>query len=233
MKKVNTIYESKNYSMFKRMRGNREINERHVQYFVKELSKNGMQIPGKINALNEIREGQHRFEACKRLKIPFMFFIEKKQLTFNEELDQLMAIQVSKKWNFKDVLRTQCIKGNLNYIRLKEVSENYSDFTLQTIVYISNGSTTGFRDGEFNSNGLLRSIRILDFCRTLKPFFKNYNKQSFVQALSVVIRKKNFDWEYFKEKAINVCDKFHNCTNKDAFEEMIIDIYNYKRKHKI
>ena len=73
MKKVNTIYESKNYSMFKRMRGNREINERHVQYFVKELSKNGMQIPGKINALNEIREGQHRFEACKRLKIPFMF----------------------------------------------------------------------------------------------------------------------------------------------------------------
>ena len=213
MKKVNTIYESKNYSMFKRMRGNREINERHVQYFVKELSKNGMQIPGKINALNEIREGQHRFEACKRLKIPFMFFIEKKQ--------------------FKDVLRTQCIKGNLNYIRLKEVSENYSDFTLQTIVYISNGSTTGFRDGEFNSNGLLRSIRILDFCRTLKPFFKNYNKQSFVQALSVVIRKKNFDWEYFKEKAINVCDKFHNCTNKDAFEEMIIDIYNYKRKHKI
>ena len=54
MKQINTIYETKDYNSFTLLKENREIKKSHVDYFVRELKKNGQQIPFKVNNKNEI-----------------------------------------------------------------------------------------------------------------------------------------------------------------------------------
>lgn len=234
MKKVNYIYETTNYRMFKFLEGNRRVIPNHVQYFVKELKKNGMQIPAKVNDMNEITEGQHRFEACKQLGIPFKFFVEKKPVNRNEELDKLMSIQKGKQWRYEDVMHTQCVKGNSNYIALKSFYDKYKDFSLSSIIYISNNcSGSDFRNGKFTANQLDKADETLSFCRSLKHFFPAYNKVGFVTAINKCRNMEDFDFNFFKKKALKMSDRFYDCTHRDAFLDMILKIYNYKKSRKI
>ena len=43
MKKINTIYETKEFTKFLKIKGNREIKQSHIDYFVKEIKENGQQ----------------------------------------------------------------------------------------------------------------------------------------------------------------------------------------------
>lgn len=235
MKKVNTIYETKEYDNFKLLKENREIKKSHVDYFVRELKENGQQIPLKVNRKNQILEGQHRFTACKILGIPFKFFYENEKVTRKKQLLNLINLQKGLDWSLQNHLDTQCTIGNQVYIAFRQLREKHSEFTLSTVVTLVEGRSMGksFREGRLTADRFMVADFLLSSAKTLKPFYKFYSRTTFVMALSQMSKHNDFDMDYFLSKCNTYSNMLVGCNGRDGYKDMIIRIYNFKRKNKI
>ena len=235
MKQVNEIYETKEYNNFKLLNENREIKKSHVDYFVKELAENGQQIPIKVNRKNQIIEGQHRFTACKILDIPFEFFYTNEKQTKKKQLTSLISIQKGLDWSVKNHLDTQCIIGNPVYLQFKKLAEKHSDFTLSTCVTLATGSggQIKFKEGKLTANKFFFVDEVFTAAKSLKPFYKFYNRTTFVMALAYLASKEEFDMNYFLSKAVTYSNMLVGCNGRDAYRDMLIHLYNFKKKNKI
>jgi hypothetical protein len=234
MKKVNTIYETKEYDNFKLLKENREIKKSHVDYFVRELKENGQQIPFKVNKANQILEGQHRFTACKILGISFQFFYSNESNTKKQQLKSLINLQKGLDWSIKNHLDTQVIIGSPNYIAFKALAKKHNVFTLSTIVDLCTGSNSRiFKEGKLKTDHFDFADKVMTTAKNLKDFYKFYNRATFVIALGRLSRNKNMDLDYFLEKAYNYSNLLVGCNGRDAYGDMIINLYNYKKKNKI
>ena len=63
----NVIHVTKNYDMFKTVKGNREIDKGHVARLKKEIKKRDLDLPIFINEHDEVVDGQHTLQARKEL----------------------------------------------------------------------------------------------------------------------------------------------------------------------
>lgn len=235
MKKVNSIYETKEYDNFKLLKENREIKKSHVDYFVRELRNNGQQIPLKVNSNNEILEGQHRFTACKILNIPFQFFYTDEKVTKKKQLLNLINLQKGLDWSLKNHLDTQCVIGNEVYKDFKKLREKHSEFTLSTCVNLVENQSGGkrFKEGELKRDYFDFTDNLLTSIKTLKSFYKFYNRATFVMALSYLAKHKEFDMEYFLSKCNTYSNMLVGCNGRDAYKDMLIRLYNFKKKYKV
>ncbi len=65
-----TIKVTKNYEQFSYVKGNRSIDPLHLDKLSKAMAKEYVPVPIIVNSNFEILDGQHRFEAVKKLKKP-------------------------------------------------------------------------------------------------------------------------------------------------------------------
>jgi len=230
MKKINNIYETTDYDQFSFLLENRTIDKNHVQKFVKEFRTIGQQIPAKVNDKFIILEGQHRFIACKTLKIPFKFFIENIKYNRIKQLDNLISIQKGKDWAVKDHLASQVKRKNPNYLEFNSLVNRFSQFSISSLLYICKIDSGNFKNGIIHTHHFSDGIRILESALMLKPFYKFYNRSTFVIALSIVANRPNFNLDYFNKKCKSVSNMLTGCNGRDAYVDMIISVYNYKRK---
>jgi len=107
------------YGMFKHIAGNRDIVESNVQAIMNQLRERGQQQPIIINERNEVIDGQHRLEACKRLKMPIQYL---KRLGATLE-DVISTNIVGKKWAVGDYINRFVADGNDNYVQLQKFIE--------------------------------------------------------------------------------------------------------------
>ena len=61
----NVIYVTRDYSMFKTVTGNREVDKGHVQKLKREIQKKDLDLPIFINENDEVVDGQHTLQARK------------------------------------------------------------------------------------------------------------------------------------------------------------------------
>lgn len=259
MKEVNTIYETKDFSMFSNIKGNRKLKQSHIDYFVKELKENGQQTPFIVwdtlrnnKLVNLILDGQHRFEACKILNIPFTFFYPQKQRNtyFQTSKDGSIAdvvtgavnrpinmsriknIQKGLIWSIQDHLNFFITIQNPTYIKLKELADRHNVFTLHTIVTLI-GSTESFKEGNLKTDRFDSAEKILNAAKQLKDWYKFYNRSTFVIALASLAANKKFNLDYFLEKCETYSNLLLGCNGRDAYKDMLINLYNFRRKDKI
>jgi len=72
---VGTVYETNDYSQFKKLKGNRDVTEEHVQMLMKSFKQGDVKKPIVVNEKMEIIDGQARLEVKKRLGLPVQFVI--------------------------------------------------------------------------------------------------------------------------------------------------------------
>lgn len=235
MKEVNKIFETRDYDQFELLNENREIKQSHVDYFVRELKENGQQIPFKVNRKNQILEGQHRFKACKILNIPFQFFYSYEQQSKSKQLRGLINLQKGLDWSIKNHLETQCKIGNVFYKEFKRLAEKHSEFTLSTLVALTtrNNGTKLFKEGKLTNKYFEHTDFILTQTKKLKHQYKFYNRSTFVLALDSLTTCKDFDMDYFMHKAETYSNLLVGCNGRDAYKDMLINLYNFKKKYKV
>tara|TARA_B110000305_G_scaffold175433_1_gene194058 strand:+ start:3010 stop:3714 length:705 start_codon:yes stop_codon:yes gene_type:complete len=230
MRKINNIYETTDYDQFGFLLENRTIDKNHVQKLVKELKSKGQQMPAKVTDKFKILEGQHRFLGCKILNIPFKFFIEKQHYKRLDQLDNLISIQKGKDWTIKDHLSSQVKRQSPNYLEFNSLVEKYRQFSISSLLLVFKIDTSDFKNGKINVTYFDHGIKILESALLLKPFYEFYNRATFVIALSTVASRTNFDLDYFNKKCKSVSNMLTGCNGRDAYVDMIISVYNYKRK---
>jgi len=232
------IQKTFDYSKFKTLNGNREINPSNKKRLLKSFSENYLISPISVNDKLEIIDGQHRFECAKELGLPVYYF------TINDygisEVQTLNANQ--KNWILDDYVNGFISVGKTDYLVYKEFRAKYKLPTAQTVSILDgmndgglNGTTVinRFRSGEFKVKNINDSTIMAEQISSLKNYYDGYSRKAFVCAMITLLKNKNFKFDVFINKLKSNPIQLTHCTNTTNYVDLIEHIYNYRNRNKI
>lgn len=248
------------YNMFKHIAGNRELVETNIQSIANQLRIRGQQQPIIINERNEVIDGQHRLEACKRLKMPIQYI---KRPGANLE-DVISTNIVGKKWTSKDYINRFASEGKQDYVQLQKFIKEAAKLGFSTDVAIRIAKGTAairrywmFDDGTIGeasskkshqtklysvgSDVMFGKFRMpnenaaYERLRQIHAFadWSFYKKGGFVLAVMQCMRIKEMDFDRLLESARKYPRKWQNEASTENFVRMFEEVYNWRRKHKL
>lgn len=232
------VKQTKNYSIFKQLKGNRSVNEINKNRLIESFKKNYLICPIIVNDNYEIIDGQHRFEAAKYLDLPVFYFV----VPFYgvEEVQILNSNQ--KNWSTDDYVQGYIDMGKMDYSIYRDFRKKYNFPVTQTMEILRDKKSGGndncsaiaeFRSGGFKVKNISKAKMIFEDIESIKFLYDGYKRTSFVAAMITLLNKEVFDFNEFKSKLKNQQSKLVDCTNTTNYIILIEEIYNYKRRVKI
>lgn len=128
--KTYSVYVTKDYSIFKRLIGNRDIPESRISKIVESIQTIGwVHNPIIVNEKMEVIDGQGRLTALQRLKMPIEYIIA--EGAGNKECIYMNMNMVN--WKLPDFIKSYAEQGNENYQRLLSLMQRYANGNLDII----------------------------------------------------------------------------------------------------
>lgn len=236
-----TIEKSYRYEEFKFMKGNRAVNPFNLKRIIDSMSKNPLISPIAVNEKMEIIDGQHRFLAQKELGLPIYFY-----RIDNYGVNEVHILNTnSSNWKKMDYLQGYCDLGLRPYMQLREFLEQFPDFGIESALHIlkvnqyervdkdTNARKKYFENGNLlipnieHSRGLAK--KVLDY----KPFYKQFNRRSFIIGVVSVIEHQNYNHNEMMAKLSRIPNQIQDQTTAMKYKMHLEDIYNYRRKDKV
>lgn len=129
-KEAYKVYSTKDYSIFKRLVGNRDIPESRISKIVESIQTIGwVHNPIIVNEKMEVIDGQGRLTALQRLGLPVEYVIA--EGAGNKECIYMNMNMVN--WKLPDFIKSYAEQGNGNYQRLLALMEKYANGNLDII----------------------------------------------------------------------------------------------------
>jgi hypothetical protein len=237
------IYETSEYDVFKRMKGNRPIDWKHVDEIKKAMATKDLKDPIKVNQDFEVIDGQHTLEARKALGLPVYFVASQ-----DGDLTSVQALNANRKaWSIDNYMHSYIERGVADYTTFQWYVEKYRlpKAISMELLYgrdpnskIVFGSATKdlnklFMDGKFRVNELEHAKQIGDKLLKLEPLFSHWNNSRFMQALLYVMRNPNFKFTQFLDKCKRYPWLLKQMATGQLYTELIEQIYNYKNQNKV
>tara|TARA_R100000030_G_scaffold100317_1_gene93076 strand:- start:596 stop:1369 length:774 start_codon:yes stop_codon:yes gene_type:complete len=231
---MRTIHKSikvtKDYNMFRKIRGNRDINPTHVKKLVLSMSQNYVPVPAHINEKFGLVDGQHRLEACKELNLPFYYYIIE-----GSGIDDVSRINRHRKnWGFTEWMNRYADNGNIEYQGYRAFLNQWGFDHWSTIFLLC--KTKGcsgrrelremFQDGLLKlttiEQGKKRARMILD----LEEYYPNFRKRGLVQAMIRVFNDHRYNHKTFLHKLSLNRDLMYDCATVGQYLQRIDTIFN-------
>lgn len=117
------VIETREYNVFILDKLNRPISDDKVNFFVRQFKADHFfmkEFPAIVDNNFVILDGQHRFEAVKRLSLPFYF-----RVSDTLTIDDVTNIQVNAGWSPADYLHSYVQQGKMPYIITHRFVERY------------------------------------------------------------------------------------------------------------
>jgi len=130
---IGFIYESYEYDKFKKLLGNRDIDEGNKNKLRESMRIKQLPIPGVVNEGLEVIDAQTRLSVCEEDKMPFIYICAP---GMNID-DCILANTNSKNWSVKNRLKTYADRGNENYKRFIDIMEDFN--VSEQIVMLATG----------------------------------------------------------------------------------------------
>ena len=234
--KCGVIYKTKDYSLFTGLPNNRPISERNVNKILANMRKFGILTnPIIVNENFEIVDGQHRFEAIKRLKGEVFFFVVEGY--GDNEIQALNT--VSKKWNLSDYTAFYASKGVKSFQDIEQLKAKYPQFPDTSLLRVYAGNSTGkyyteARDGSLEVRDYKTSDKILSELWAIGAIYPYFASNNFVAAyVSIRLNKKEFSPKEFLKKILAHTGKNPAFARTSQARDFIEYVYNYRRQNKI
>lgn len=236
------IYETREYGVFSFLEGNRDLNETHVIALMKSFQKDGYLFTLiYANEKMQIIDGQHRYEAARRLQLPVRFVIVP-----GWGIQQVSILNVqSKNWTADDFMNTHVKNGNQDYIRFKEFFDKF-DFDITTCQLILLGKRLNHtKEGDPFRGGLMKcslsdlkkgyekAKKILDF-KEFHP--KGYCRRNFVDAMLRLFKIRGYDHKYMVQRFVKkpeVALLNADSLRREEYLKLFVEKYNFHNKNKI
>ncbi len=191
------VYYSKEYSLFKMIDGNRQLNEPKIKRILKDIS-NGIDLlrycPILVierNGRLEIIDGQHRFYIARKIKSHVWYIIA-------EEINLYDIARMNsntEKWKAKDYINCYVQLGNTDYNILEAFITQYPIPISTAIILLSHGKVSGgggekndFEHGTLKINYLNYANELLHYCNQFS-FYKKFSR-SFLRAIEKIHQSK-------------------------------------------
>lgn len=128
--KAYEVYTTKNYDIFKRLVGNRDIPESRISKIVASIQEIGwIHNPIVVNEKMEVIDGQGRLTALQRLGMPVEYIIA--EGAGSQECIYMNMNMVN--WKQPDFIKSYAEQGNVNYQRLLSLMNLYAGGNLHII----------------------------------------------------------------------------------------------------
>lgn len=228
------VYVTKDYSIFKRLTGNRDIPESRISKIVESIQTIGwVRNPIIVNEKMEVIDGQGRLTALQRLKMPVEYIIA--EGAGNKECIYMNMNMVN--WKLPDFIKSYAEQGNENYQRLLSLMERYANGNLDiisTAVYrVSKSKHRDIKQGilQLTEEQYRNAVPRLEY---IKPLLEQLDAKklpgSFVTLMQTLIYYYDYP-EVNKERLAYSVEKYiYNSTpwvsNTDC-EKEVENAYNY------
>ena len=235
---VGEIQETRNYDIFKFVKGNREINRSHVNRLKEKISRRDLkEIPILVGSLDKngkypIYDGQHRFTAKSELNKSIRFIVVNKMRP-----DDISDINTdNSNWVSKNFLNKFVEKGNEDYIYYRSFMENYglqNKFSVTTTILNNSSRRERAQEDDFD-RGLFKvadkeesedTIQYIN--KILTEIDSSKCKNSFFYySLLHAISHTGFNRSHFLKKVEKLSAKFKGATNSQEWLDIIDRVYN-------
>ena len=232
------VHTTKDYSLFKILNGNRDVNHLHLSRLKESMKKNHLTTIIMVNEKFEIIDGQHRFLISQELKLSINYIVSK-----NYGLAEVQILNANmKNWTIVDYVNGYCDLGYKDYEIYRKFINEYGFTNQVALVLLSGGFICGnsevsistkFKEGKFKINDLNNSKKMADKIMMIEPYYKGYLRRSFIFALIGMFKNENFEFTEFLAKLKQQPTTLQDCTNVSQYKSLIEEIYNYRRREKI
>lgn len=234
--------ETKNYNIFKLVKGNREINETHVKTLMEEISKmNLLHIqPILVTKDMEVIDGQHRLEAARRLGIPVCY-----QIVEGDAKDLMTSLNIHKPWGLKNFVSVFAEKNLLPYKRILEVSDKFS-ITPAVLSRLFPPKKYGdkdyiakyFRNGEYDYYITDKDVEKLGEMKVCLQSFKDFfswpkaamNRHYILIAVFHFLKRKDVTLDSFLRRIAMYPSSTDVPFTTLGMKKLLVNIYNWKNK---
>ena len=231
------VYSTTEYSKFKKLRGNRAINELHVRRLVEAIKEKDLQIPIIVDQDMNVLDGQHRLDAYKIVGNP-IFYIVKDRFVLQ---DVRNVNSVARKWTLTEYLMSYCKLGKKDYQLLEWFHRTYEFGIAECFAMLNGKGYTNvailkeFRKGDFVIDDLEQGKTWARNINACGEYFQYYKKGTFIKAMLHAMKHKDFKWSIFYKRLCNNSSKLKNQGSRNDFIVNIERIYNHgtANKHKI
>ena len=223
------IYVTTDYNKFKFLKENREIYPTHVNRLVKSIKQRDVKIPIIVDRDFNILEGQHRYEAYKKLSMPIHY-----SFRTTIAMSDIRTMNVStQKWNLYDFLHSYKQSGNKEYIHLDWFVRTYKFGIRESVMMCTNSSGSShardlFKSGKFKVKDLESAKLSATRINAMKEYYAFYRKRTFIYALLRVFKEPGFEWHRFWNNVQKSSGTLKDQGSRDAFIADIVKLYNHR-----
>lgn len=226
-----TISVTKDYSIFKYINGNRAINKANLAKIINNY-ESGIDLfaykPILVDGDFNIYDGQHRFEACKKLGLPVYCMTISAQT-----LSSLILINnAQKSWTQDDYLNSYIQLGNGHYIELKEFKERYQ-LNLSVAMELLVGGRTDmepFKAGKFKVKSSAAAEIIAKLYVQIGEVSPKLKTRQTARCLMHMVKSEGFSGKTLIKKLKFQTQKVIGCENIADQMRMFEEVYNFKSR---
>ena len=232
----NKLFETRDYSIFKRARGNRPVDKGHVAQLKKLIADKDIGDPVKVNRALEVIDGQHTLQARRELGLPVPYII----INSDDPLDIARFNTGRKNWSMESYLGHHCSRGKMDYKICKQKMDQWGFPVIETAVLLLKGTSnhkrmsTDFKLGNFRipAGGIANCDRIGFHLSKLRRYFYSDSdsnkrlKRSVISAYIICDRHPKFEWTRFEKACRSKSALFLRGTSRNDFIEIFQKIYN-------
>lgn len=233
------IKKTKDYSIFKLMGANRELNHDHLRKLTASIARKNLlaQNPIIVNKKMEVIDGQHRLEVAKNNKWDIYYIVAD-----DANMEDVASLNSTvKTWALKDYVVSFAKQGKSDYQLLLDFSEQFEISIGQSASLLSGEDThqrasSGFmsslRSGKFVAWDEKGAIEMGIKLHDLRPHCEGtsvWREAGFIQALKVGYKKGIKHDELLKKLQTTGLQFYKKPTLKDYLRQLE-EIYNHKRR---
>ena len=238
---VANVYETRDYKMFKKLLGNRDVTEQRIQKIKQSIENVGYVLnPCVINGKNEVIDGQGRIAALEALGMPVHYVIDK-----NAGLEQCVQLNINgTPWKTIDYVKSYVQQGKSSYINLLALMEAFPEFSSPIITYAVDwnifdrqkkgckelGTRTTVIKGTFDCSDKDKKAaeKKLEYAKQFVQISKNVPGQSvhFIRAIIFAAFMANANKERLYKKVYELQQDLIPFTNVRAALSSITKVYN-------
>ena len=251
MKAINQVYTTTDYSVFKSLNGNRNVNKLHVRRLRESFKNAYLLSPIIVNENYEIIDGQHRYAAAKELHKPINYIV-----CTEYGLKEVQILNTNmKNWGKMDYLAAYCDLGYPEYLKFRNFMRRFKDFPIAACEALLTNRATDRHSrktkelADINKAGSYSvryfeegDLRIIDYdlavekaekIMMVKPYYDGYNRRIFVFAMMGMFKHENYNHSKFIAKLSANPTSLQHCSNVTQYKLLIEDIYNFRSREKV
>ena len=251
MKTINQVYATNDYSMFKTLNGNRNVNKLHVRRLRESFKNAYLMSPIIVNENYEIIDGQHRYAAAKELQKPINYIV-----CTEYGLKEVQILNTNmKNWGKMDYLNAYCDLGYPEYLNFRNFMRRFKDLPIAACeALLTNKATASRHKTSSELKGINKKgnyaaryfeegdLQIFDYdlavtnaekIMMIKHYYDGFNRAIFVFAMIGMFKHENYNHSQFIKKLSANPTSLQHCSNVTQYKLLIEDIYNFRSREKV